>query len=184
MGQSIGARKRQARRGRPIRVRLVGRIEGGAVLSRQAKVRLEMVDWHRANGGSVSRTSRHFGYSRPTVYRWLERFDRFHLEIARGPQLRAAPPPPSDLDGRAGAARQGIRERYPRWGKDKLVVLLRRAGHRAVDARWSAGSCARLQRTGELREPRHRRRMSVPPAALGAAVRCPQAGRLDGRATG
>jgi len=40
-------------------------------LSRDARRRLAMLDWHRANGGNVSRTARHFGYSRPTVYRTL-----------------------------------------------------------------------------------------------------------------
>ena len=49
-------------------------------LSRDARRRLAMVDCHRTHGGNVSRTARHFGYSRPTMYRWLGRFDRFHLE--------------------------------------------------------------------------------------------------------
>ena len=49
-------------------------------LSRIARVRLAMLDWHRARGENVARTARHFGYSRPTVYRWLERFDRSRLE--------------------------------------------------------------------------------------------------------
>src|SRR4051794_9267720 len=49
-------------------------------LSRVARVRLDMLDWHRAHGACVSRTARHFGYSRPTVYRWLGRFDRNRLE--------------------------------------------------------------------------------------------------------
>ena len=39
-------------------------------LSRDARRRLAMVDCHRTHGGNVSRTARHFGYSRPTMYRW------------------------------------------------------------------------------------------------------------------
>lgn len=160
MGQSIGARKRRARRGRPIRVRVVGRITGGAVLSRRAKVRLEMVDWHRANGANVSRTARHFGYSRPTVYRWLDRYDRFHLgsleDRSSAPRRRRRPTwTPEQL----GAVRD-VRERYPRWGKDKLVVLLRRQGI-ALSVSMVGRILARLRRTGELHEPSHRRRMSV-----------------------
>jgi transposase len=34
-----------------------------------------MLDWHRAHGEHVTLTARHFGYSRPTVHRWLARFD-------------------------------------------------------------------------------------------------------------
>lgn len=160
MGQSIGARKRRARRGRPIRVRVVGRITGGAVLSRRAKVRLEMLDWHRANGANVSQTARHFGYSRPTVYRWLDRYDRFHLgsleDRSSAPRRRRRPTwTPEQL----GAVRD-VRERYPRWGKDKLVVLLRRQGI-ALSVSMVGRILARLRRTGELHEPSHRRRMSV-----------------------
>jgi antitoxin (DNA-binding transcriptional repressor) of toxin-antitoxin stability system len=35
---------------------------------------LAMIDWHRDNSANVSRTARRFGYSRPTVYRWLARY--------------------------------------------------------------------------------------------------------------
>jgi putative transposase len=118
-----------------------------------------MLDWHRAHGGNVSRTARHFGYSRPTVYRWLARFDRSRLET---------------LEDRSSAPRRRrratwtieqlqavrlVRQTYPRWGKDKLVVLLRRTGI------WLSTSMVgrilrRLLRAGDLREPA-RRRMGV-----------------------
>ena len=48
-------------------------------LSPRARARLKMLEWHHAHGGNVSRTARHFGFSRPTVYRWLRRFDRHRL---------------------------------------------------------------------------------------------------------
>ncbi len=54
---------------------------------------------------------------------------------------------------------RAIRETYPRWGKDKLVVLLRRTGVR-LSTSMVGRILVRLQRSGELREPR-RRRMSV-----------------------
>jgi transposase InsO family protein len=119
-----------------------------------------MLDWHRAHGENVSRTARHFGVGRPTVYRWLARFDRFHLESledrSSAPHRRRRPTWTLDQL----AAVKALREAYPRWGKDKLVVLLRRQGL------WLSTSMvgrilARLRRTGELREPRGRRRMSV-----------------------
>lgn len=159
MGQSIGARKRRARRGRPERVRVVGRIDGGAVLSRRAKVRLEMLDWYRANGRNVSRTARRFGFSRPTVYRWLARYDRFELERLEDrpsrPQRRRRP---TWTTAQVGAVRE-LRQRYPRWGKDKLVVLLRRAGI-PLSTSMVGRILRRLLRSGDLTEPRARR-MSV-----------------------
>ncbi|MGI8562646.1 MAG: hypothetical protein ACR2MZ_03670 [Candidatus Dormibacter sp.] len=42
--------------------------DSGLFLSRRAKARLAFIDWHRRQGGNVSRTCRRFGISRPTFY--------------------------------------------------------------------------------------------------------------------
>ena len=128
-------------------------------LSRDARRRLAMLDWHRAHGGNVARTARHFGYSRPTVYRWLARFERARLESLedRSSRPRRRRRPTWTLE--ALRAVREIRERYPRWGKDKLVVLLRRDGT-VLSTSMVGRILDRLRATGELREPR-RRRMSV-----------------------
>ncbi len=83
-----------------------------------------MLDWHRAHGGNVSRTARHFGDSRPTVYRWLTRFERDRLETLddRGSALRRRRRSTWTLEQLVAV--RTVRERYPRWGKDKLVILL------------------------------------------------------------
>lgn len=158
MAKSMASRRRRYRR--PIRpVRVVGRIEGGVVLSPRAKARLALVDWHRSHGRNVSRTARHFGFSRPTVYRWLGRYDRFRLESledrSAAPRRRRRPTWTTE----ELATVKALRERYPRWGKDKLVVLLRRIGI-GLSTSMVGRILARLRRSGELREPR-RRRMSV-----------------------
>ncbi len=46
----------------------------------------------------------------------------------------------------------GLREEYPRWGKDKLVVLLRREGWR-VSTSMVGRILKRLKERGVLREP-------------------------------
>ncbi len=129
-------------------------------LSRTARVRLGMIDWHRANGACVSRTARHFGFSRPTVYRWLERFDGHRLESLEDrsdrPLRRRRPTwTPAQLH-----AVRDVRERYPRWGKDKLAVLLRRDGI-AISVS-----------------------MVGPAADLDATLGRPEAGRMGGPAAG
>ena len=128
-------------------------------LSRPARVRLEMLDWHRSHGENVARTARHFGYSRPTLYRWLARFDRSRLESLEDRSSRPARRrrPTWTLAELTAVRRQ--RERYPRWGKDKLVVLLRREGVR-LSVSMVGRILGRLLRAGDLREPA-RRRMSV-----------------------
>ena len=128
-------------------------------LSRDARRRLGMLDWHRAHGGNVSRTARHFGFSRPTVYRWLARFEHDRLETLedRGSAPRRRRRPTWTL-GQLAAVK-AVRLAYPRWGKDKLVVLLRRQGIR-LSTSMVGRILARLRRSGELHEPR-RRRMSI-----------------------
>jgi putative transposase len=125
-------------------------------LSRDARRRLVMLDWHRAHGGNVSLTARRFGVSRPTVYRWLDRYDRFHLETLedRGSAPRRRRRPTWTI-AQLEAVRS-MRERYPRWGKDKLRVLLRRTGM-VLSASMVGRILRRLLRAGDLREPRRRR---------------------------
>jgi transposase InsO family protein len=115
-----------------------------------------MLDWYHAHDRNVSRTARHFGFSRPTVYRWLARYDRYRLESLEDrpsrPVRRRRPTwTHADL-----AAVKALRERYPRWGKDKLRVLLRRQGI-VLSVSMVGRILARLRRTGELREPADRR---------------------------
>lgn len=128
-------------------------------LSREARRRLAMLDWHRAHGGNVSRTARHFGYSRPTVYRWLARFERNRLETLEdhGSAPRRRRRPTWTLEQLRAV--KAIRERYPRWGKDKLRILLRRAGI-LLSTSMVGRILRRLTAAGDLRGPR-RRRMSV-----------------------
>jgi transposase InsO family protein len=115
-----------------------------------------MVDWHRSHGANISLTARHFGFSRPTVYRWLRRYDRFHLERledhSAAPRRRRHPTwTVSQVE-----AVVALREAYPRWGKDKLVVLLRRQGLR-LSVSMVGRILASLRRRGALREPAARR---------------------------
>ena len=158
-------RQRAHPQGTNARNRMIGTPAQGVVrevapdLSREARRRLAMLDWHRTHGGNVSLTARHFGVGRSTVYRWLERFDRFHLETLEDrrstPQRRRRP----TWTVEHLRAVKAVRERYPRWGKDKLVVILRRAGVR-LSTSMVGRILARLRAAGDLREP-VRRRMSV-----------------------
>lgn len=67
-------------------------------LSPPARARLAMIDWHVRHGANVSRTARHFGFSRPTVYRWLARYDRLPTGAAALTVARVVAP--GSCDGR------------------------------------------------------------------------------------
>lgn len=89
------------------------------MLSRDARRRLAMLEWHERHGRTVSRTARHFGSSRPTVYRWLARSDRRHLASLedRSSRPRRCRRPTWTLQ--AVEAVRERRERYPRGVPDK-----------------------------------------------------------------
>ena len=93
-----------------------------------------------------------FGMSRATLYRWLQRFDPHDLtslrEGSRRPRRVRRPVWSYELV----MAVKEIREQYPRWGKDKLVVLLREQGY--LTSASTVGRLLRyLKRRGVLVEP-------------------------------
>jgi len=84
------------------------------------------MEYYEANGTNAALTCRYFGMSRQTFYRWRGRYDRYHLrsldERSHRPHRRRRPTWSRELE----LAVLHLREQYPRWGKDKLAVLLRR----------------------------------------------------------
>jgi len=96
-----------------------------------------------------------FGISRATLYRWLERFDPRDLislrEQSRRPRRVRKPLWSRELV----RAVKELREAYPRWGKDKLVVLIRGQGYEVSTS--TVGRILRhLKQRGELKEPKKR----------------------------
>jgi putative transposase len=96
-----------------------------------------------------------FGIGRATLYRWLRRFDPKDLnslkEESRRPRRVRKPQWSRELV----RAVKTLREEYPRWGKDKLAVLLRDQGHESCVS--TVGRIiTHLKQRGELKEPRRR----------------------------
>lgn len=98
---------------------------------------------------------RTFGVSRATLYRWRRRFDPTDLtslhERSRRPRRMRAPRWSLSL---LHAVRR-VRETFPRWGKDKLVVLLKAEGF-TVSASTVGRILTSLREHGRLIEPQRR----------------------------
>ena len=111
-----------AKENHPVRTDLA---RTGVELSREARVRLAWMDFYR-DSGNVARTCRHFGISRQTFYRWQRRYDPYDLTSlegrSHGPRHRRQPTWSFPLEEKV----LRLRLQFPRWGKDKLAVLLRR----------------------------------------------------------
>lgn len=122
----------------------------GAQLSREAKQRLRWMDYARTH--SVAATCRHFGIARSTFYRWRRRYDPPHLSVLENRPSRPRRCRRPSWTPTHAAAVQQVRERYPRWGKDKLAVLLRRDGL-TLSVSMVGRILAELKRRGVLVEP-------------------------------
>ena len=114
---------------------------------------MTVIRWLGAHGGELRTTARHFGYAPSTVARWAERFyaggvaalvDKSHR-----PKKVRRPSTPSAVVIRI----RDLREQYPRWGREKLRILLEREGL-FVSAKTIDRTLARLRARGELREPK------------------------------
>jgi len=100
-----------------------------------------------------------FGVSRATLFRWRKQYDPKDWttleERSRRPKRVRRPMWPLGLVCQV----QELRERYPRWGKNKLVVLLRRDGLE-TSASTVGRILSNLRRRGALHDP-PRQRISV-----------------------
>jgi putative transposase len=133
----------------PGALRLAGR---GQELSAQARRRLKWMDYYEGHGHNARLTCRHFDVSPQTFYRWRRRYDHRNLRTledrSRRPRRLRRPSWSPEL----AQAVLSLREHYPRWGKDKLVVLLRREGWQ-VSTSMVGRILRQLKQRGVLVEP-------------------------------
>lgn len=128
----------------------------GSDLSRCAKQHLAWMDYYQRHGRSAALTCRYFGISRQTFYRWQRRFDPHDLTTLEPRSHRPRRLRQPTWTPALAQAVLTLRERYPRWGKDKLVILLRQQGQRASTS-MVGRILTHLKATKQLREPPHHR---------------------------
>ena len=126
-------------------------------LVRQGKVskdgakRLQWMEFYLRHG-NARLTCRHFAISPQTFYRWKNRFDPFDLTTleaaSRRPHNVRKPTTPTKIVEEV----LKLRLQYPRWGKDKLVILLKKRGIE-ISASTVGRIMKRLKERGVLVEP-------------------------------
>ncbi len=121
-------------------------------LTKEASKRLKWFDYYQSHNHNARLTCRYFGISPQTFYRWKRRYDPEQLESLesrshRPGRVRQPTTPPELIE-----AVVRLREKYPRWGKDKPVILLQAEGYQV-----SASTVGRILRyakgRGILKEP-------------------------------
>jgi len=120
-------------------------------ISPEATRRLKWFDYYHAHGCKARLTCRHFDISPQTFYRWLKRYAPGDLKTleshSRRPRHVRKPTYSIELSN----AILKLREQYPRWGKEKLAVLLRRENVQ-VSASMVGRILKHLKARGILRE--------------------------------
>jgi putative transposase len=129
-----------------------GRLASKPVPSKRARQRLKWFDYYRSHSWNARLTCRYFGISPQTFYRWKRRYDSRHTEGLEDGSHRPKHVRQPTYSAELVAAVLQLREEYPRWGKDKLVILLRREGL-ACSASTAGRILKRLKERGALKEP-------------------------------
>jgi transposase InsO family protein len=158
----------QPKSGKPARSARLAAV--GVELNRAAQVRLDWMDFYRRTE-NVALTCRHFGISRQTFYRWRKRYEPLDLtsleERSHCPHHCRQPTWSFPFERKV----LQLRLQFPRWGKDKLAVLLRQPGQ-PVSTSMVGRILARLKQRGQLTEapraavPGSRRALRVRPYAV------------------
>jgi putative transposase len=120
-------------------------------ISSAALARLRWMD-HYSRSGNARRTCRHFDISPQTFYRWKRRFDRLDLTTLEDGSHRPLHPRSPQTPPAVVERILALRQRYPRWGKDKIAVLVRREGL-TVSTSTVGRVMKRLRERGVLVEP-------------------------------
>jgi len=121
-------------------------------LSREAKRRLEWFEYNKIHHENARLTCRHFDISPQTFYRWKKRYDPKHPRTLESQSHRPDHVRQPSYSTELVEAVLKIREEYPRWGKDKLAVLLAAKGIKA-SVSMVGRILRRLKERGVLVEP-------------------------------
>ena len=124
----------------------------GKSSSRAAQARLQWMLFYFFQGRNAARTCRHFSISRQTFYRWKRRFDRHDVRTLEEHSHRPRKVRQPTWSGELAERVLALRQQYPRWGKDKLVVLLQREKQH-LSTSMVGRILLHLKRRGVLHEP-------------------------------
>ena len=120
-------------------------------ISKDAAKRLRWMD-HYSRYQNARLTCRYYGISPQTFYRWKNRYDPYDLRTLESGSHRPYKVRQPETPVKVVERIQKLREQYPRWGKDKLAVLLHKEAIE-ISASTVGRVINRLKARGLLREP-------------------------------
>ena len=114
--------------------------------------RLKWFDYYNSRSHNARLTCRHFDISPQTFYRWKRRYNPKHLESLEDRSHRPKRLRQPTYSAELVEAVLKLREEYPRWGKEKLAILLHR-GRFDCSASMVGRILHKLKERGVLKEP-------------------------------
>ena len=93
-------------------------------LSADARQRLSWMDMYR-ECGNASKVARHFGIPLRTFWRWKKRYDPWDLTSLES-RSRKPNKSPRKIESAIEMRVLSLKKKHPRWGKEKLTLLLTR----------------------------------------------------------
>src|SRR3989338_5309123 len=141
-------------------------------LSKRARMKLKVLDWHQKHGKNISLTARRFGMQRLTLRTWIRKLRQCGPvglnDISHRPKRMRQPGTPWDVVMKIAA----LRNQYPAWSKYKIQIILEREGIKV-----SASTIGRiLKRRGFIH---HRTSAKRRKAALHPKARFPRGLRIS-----
>lgn len=131
-----------------------------SVISSEANIRLSWMDYYFKTGNGRL-TCRHFGISPDTFYKWKRKYQKDNLKSleddrkSRRPNILRHPETSAEVVEKI----KTLRETYPRWGKEKLFILLKKElikegkENLLVSVSTVGRTIEKLKQRGILREP-------------------------------
>lgn len=95
-------------------------------LSPEARQRLSWMDMYR-ECGNAAQVARHFGIPIRTFWRWLDRYDPYDLTSLES-RKRGPKKSPRKTEDWIEMRVLALKREHPRWGKEKLALLLNQQG--------------------------------------------------------
>ncbi len=99
-----------------------------AAISREAQRRVKWFDYYEISGRNARKTCLHFDISPDTFYRWKKRYNPRNLTTLEDISHHPKRVRQHTWTQAKEQAVLELRNQYPRWGKAKLVVLLKEKG--------------------------------------------------------
>lgn len=85
--------------------------------------KIELINEWKSGAYSISELSREFGVSRPTIYKYIERYQKEGIKGLAG-KSRAHTQHPAKISSKVEDSIISLRKKHPRWGGEKIWKIL------------------------------------------------------------